>query len=156
MQKNLYVVHQHFYHFKKCSLTSEDSKPGKVLFGTNWKVNRSSSSAILVVYSCMRAQPLSQGLSTFNRPPAPPKKLLRGHCKLTSLQSRKDIQKPVPTIPTQIVLFLEYDQDKQLSRITNYSECFTWGDFFQTNQIKSTLKENPFITIPCSSIKNVG
>ena len=72
MQKNLYVVHQHFYHFKKCSLTSEDSKPGKVLFGTNWKVNRSSSSAILVVYSCMTAQPLSQGLSNFNRPPPPP------------------------------------------------------------------------------------
>lgn len=71
MQKNLYIVHQHFYHFKKCSLTSEDSKPGKVLFGTNWKVNRSSSSAILVVYSCMTAQPLSQGLSTFNRPPRP-------------------------------------------------------------------------------------
>lgn len=78
MQKNLYIVHQHFYHFKKCSLTSEDSKPGKVLFGTNWKVNRSSSSAILVVYSCMTAQPLSQGLSTFNRPPRSPKKLLRG------------------------------------------------------------------------------
>lgn len=36
------------YHFIKSSLTSEDSKPRKVLFGTNWNLKFFSSSAILI------------------------------------------------------------------------------------------------------------